>query len=419
MNTRVSSMVIFPGLLVSALATAHGPQPPTHAEGLTLAAGLAATYRSDIAETNRLWQIPGRLMGGEAETSESGFALDEASLAADFSHSSGVIARAELAAHHGSTVDLEQGWAGYRGGWGEQDRRSWQVAAGRIKAAFSPQMARHASEREFSENRLLDDAFYGGHYQDDGLQAVVAIDAWTAGVELWGGEHYPSTSGSGGGAQDLFAYWSGQRGDWLWRLGGWAYHARADDRQDDRLESGHSHSGNILQTNDNPVLFDGDERHLGLHADLSFVMSSGLSWHLAAEFIQAAVDGDLRDTTRTAILDGDYRGFWVQPAVSWDGGRQHLAFRYERLALDNHLSGSAATILAESSGLQNSGNDPLRYGLSFRFYPVQRSAGAGAWHRLGLRLEWIHRDDGIDEDPDEDYIGVGLVFAAEDRFSWQ
>jgi len=401
------------GILTAPMAAAHGQAHATTAEGFTLDAGVAATFRSNIEEATSLWQIPGRLMGGEAEPPESGFALDDANIGAGFKHASGVIAGGELATHHGGEAEIEQAYAGYRAGWGIAEDRNWQIAAGRLKPAFSPELSRHASQREFSENRLLDDAFYGGHYQDDGLQSLLVAGSWTAGIELWSGDSYPATSGSGGGAQDLFTYWSGELGGGQWRLGGWAFQARADDRQDDRLETGHSHGGTLV-ANDDPVRFDGRERHLGLHADTTFpVVGSGMAWHLAAEFILASVTGDLRDTTRTATLDGDYQGYWVQPAVSWDGGRHHLALRYERLRLDNHLSGPGAAILAESSGLQNAGDDPERLGLSYRFHPIRYSAESGDWHRLGVRLEWTHRDDGITED----YVGIGMVFAAEERFT--
>jgi hypothetical protein len=378
--------------------------------GVSVTTGLAATYRADIEEQTTVWQIPGKQMGGDSWYPEPGFSLDEASLAAAYRAQSGVIAAAEINAHHGADPEIEQAWAGYASPLSDT-QPAWQVAAGRLKGAFSPETALHASQRAFSDNRLLDNAFYGGHFRDNGLQAVAAGTNWVSGLELWGGDNFPGSAGTGGGTQDLFAYWSGQQAAFRWKAGGWLLHARADDRVDDRLESGHSH-GSTVTTTDNPVRFDGKEEHLGLHVEANYTVANDLQFGLSAELIFAEVTGDLRDNTRTATLDGSYRGFWIQPAVSWSGN-QHLAVRYERLVLKNHLSGPGAAILAESGGLQSSGDDPTSFGVSYRFYPVTKTDSADGWHNLGIRLEWTRADAGIEDD----YFGLGLVFAAHGRVS--
>lgn len=110
------------------------------------------------------------------------------------------------------------------------------------------------------------------------------------------------------------------------------------------------------------------------------------------------MDGTLNDAVgRQARLDADQQGGWLQPSVSW---RRHtLGLRGEMLTTDNHLTGSAAPVLAEDSGLANaSGHDPMRYtavwryqwrpDVAFRAEVIQDEALADDELRFALGVVW-------------------------------
>lgn len=412
-NTLISplalvSLIAFMGLRTMPVE-AHNTGTHAFDEGLTLSVGLATTLRTGTDPLPTPWQIPGKLMGGEAEIPESGFTLDDASIETVFRHRSGVIAGGELSSHHDATLSLEQAWMGYQTDVGT-GLNGASLIAGRMNALFSPEINRHASSSAFSAPRLLDNSLYGGHFNDTGVRGQVFTGNWQLGAEFWQGESFPATPGQEGGSQDAFAYWTSPATSTQWVIGGWWLHSRADQRTDDRLTSGHTH-GVLSATTTEATIFDGGEQHVGLHAEVIFQTSSTVSGRLATEFIYAEVEGTLRDTTHSAELKGDYRGFWIQPDLIWSGN-QSFAVRYERLVLRNHISGAGASTLGHTSGLINPGEDPESLGISYRYYPIISQSETDFWHQLGVRLEWTRVDAGIKDD----YVGIGLVFRAQDTF---
>lgn len=409
-RTLTYSTLTLSAFIYSSLAPAHTTGSHAISEGLTLSAGLATTVRSGPDPLDTPWQIPGKLMGGEANLPESGFTLDDAHLEATFRHRSGVVAGAELSSHHDSSVTFEQAWAGFQAPEGGM-LRSASLMAGQMNAAFSPEINLHASRSAFSTPRLIDSSFYGGHFNDTGVKGQMVLSDWQLGAELWQGDTFPATPGQGGGSQDVFAYWRPSTSSAQWVIGGWLLHSRADQRIDERLTSGHSH-GTVSVTTADTVRYDGGEQHLGVHAGVTFDISATVSAQFVAEWIEAHAKGTLKDTTHLAELEGDYRGYWIQPSLIWSGN-QSLVFRYERLILKNRLSGAGATALVDPAGLGNPGEDPESMGISYRFYPILSQSDSAFWHQLGIRLEWTRVDAGIEDD----YVGIGLLFRAQDSFA--
>lgn len=368
-----------------------------HEDGKLYAqAGLAATWRDGGWPEDLWYQIPGVLMGGHAEAPEQGFSLDEASVALQWQHKRGLLAALEAGTHHGDELTLEQAWVGWQLPLSDGLRAQFQ--AGRLKGLFSPENATHASRRPFSETNAVYDAFYGGHLVDEGLRLQLLWEGVTAGLEIWDGGHFPATSGKGGGAQDLYIQWGQQWSGLRTDLGAWFYHARADERVDDRLDAGHSHGSGDDEDLEarQDIAFDGSQQGLGAFLFLSGDHRWNGDWGLRLELQGMDVDGELRDTTRQAALDGDYSAWTIQPEWGW--GKHRLAARYSRLILENHLVGPGGPGLAEDAGLNGFGSDPWQAGLSYRY-----RVGAG----LGLRLEWTHQALTAES---SHYLGAGVTW---------
>jgi hypothetical protein len=371
-------------------------QDPGSLSGHTLiTAGLATTYRTGGLAENNLWQIPGLLMGGDAHSPQKGFALDEINLSLEWTNAEQIMAGFEFGKHGDHNSQFEQAYAGAR--IPVSDGITGSLLVGRLKARFSPENGSHAHARTFSENNLIYDAFFGGHYVDEGARFELKTGSLFLGTELWRGGQFPATSGSGGEAQDVYLYWQPGANNWRGTLGGWIFHARADDRTDSRLNDDHQHT-NTTSNSANNVQFDGSHLITGLHASLLWRPTS--SWQMGAtvEIQRVVVDGYLSDLTRIAELEGRYTGYWIKPEISY--GNHQFGFRYARLNLDNHLTGAGAPVLISESGLADMERDPDWMGVSYRFQ----------WHQdLSIRLEWT-RNQSIEAGAN--YAGIGLLWGA-------
>lgn len=371
----------------------HAMAASRTAGGITVDAGVAATYRTDtVMPEDGSWQIPGVLMGGDAHGTEDAFTLDSASLHLNWRGANRAHAALELGSHHDGELELEEALAGY------QLTDTWQASleAGRMKARFSPENLTHAYARPFSENNLIYNAFYGGHYVDEGARLRVApLKGLEVGLEAWRGGQFPATPGEDGMARDAYVHWHGESGRWRMGLGAWVMLADASGRSDDRNDDGHNHSAGGNENDD--LRFTGDQDSAGLRVSLGWQGAAGWQLGVSGELVQVDVDGLLRDTTRQAALEGDYLGWWLQPELHWQ--RHAVAVRYEQLVLDNHLVGAGAEALAGKAGLAYGGSDPDWLGLSYRY---QLEDG------FGVRAEWTRNRSTGDE---VDYIGLGIYWA--------
>ncbi len=359
-----------------------------------ISAGLSTSYRSDTIAENSVWQIPGVLMGGDAHAPEKEFTLDDASLMLDWKHPDSVFAGLEFSKHGDHDLELEEAYAGME--FDLTDKLNIEIAAGSMKGQFSPENSTHAYQRPFSENNLLFDAFYGGHYVDEGARLALNYGNLTIGTELWRGDQFPATSGTGGEAQDIYLYWLGQSDAYWWRLGGWYFHSRAETRKDDRLSDAHQHGTTTSTSSASDIEFDGSQNSAGIHLTLGWIITNGWQLKLSGEIHQIKVDGDLSDSTRLATLDGRYHGYWIQPELEYQ--KHQLAFRYSALNLDNHLIGAAGESLANDANLVDMGRNPEWLGLSYRYR---------LHDYLALRLEWTENQT---LESDKNYGAVGITW---------
>jgi len=371
---------------------------------LSLRAGIASSWRNQDASQQYPWQIPGVLMGGKAAAPEQGITLDDAFVTLGWTNQQAVTARFEITQHGDHDLELEQGYFSYSHSFTHEI--TTRLSAGRLKAVFAPANSSHASSRAFSANSLLYNAFLGGHYADEGLRIQVfptASNAVTLGAEVWRGASFPATTGSGGGAQDVFLHWQGNTTDWQWQSGIWGFLARAEERGDDRFDDDHHNNSTNSNASDNSatdndVVFDGSQRMAGVFGSLLWRARSHLDLQLQAEWMDIEVQGDLTDPTRLAELEGQYNGYYLQPGIRFH--QHYVDFRYARLILDNHLTGAGSEGLAASAGLNDMGRDPVSWEVSYRY---QFNQG------VGLRLEWSSNRTTREE---SEYWGVGVFWNA-------
>jgi len=395
-------------LLICLLVSCHGMSQaddkhlvandtkPATPKNLSLMAGIATTFRTEDATEQSIWQIPGVLMGGNAEAPEQGLTLDDVFLSLSWTDHEAISALFELSQHGDHETELEQAYFSYVHQFSLP--LSAEFTAGRLKGGFSPENSTHASHRSFSENNLLYDAFFGGYYVDEGLRIELSpgdVSELTLGAEIWRGASFPATPGSGGGAQDIYIHWHHQSGSIRLESGIWGLLARAEDRGDDRFEDGHNHGNNV---EDNNIDFDGTQRLAGVFASLLWQAWAQGELKLKAEFIDVEVQGDIVDPTRQAELEGSYQGYYVQPEIRFD--HHQLALRYARLLVDNHLTGAGGPGLAEDAELYDMGRDPSEFDVSYRYIFD---------NGIGIRLEW---NDNQTTRKDSDYFGIGVFWSS-------
>lgn len=363
---------------LSVPATAHQAEL---APGLSARLHLAASWRSDDQQTEEeraaqeVWQIPGVLMGGHAAPYERETTLDEVSLWLTYWTPENSYAVLKAGSHGGSELALEHAYAGQQLHLGALPL---QVEAGRMMAFFSPLNHQHPSTELFSLNSLAYTALLGGHVQDNGVRLSLGNSAagFSAGLEAYKGSAFPA-AGSGG-MHTAFVRLAGQGAATDWQLQGWYLSAQADNRQDDRSASGHSHSASTSTAFSGR--FSGDTEATGVYLETGWRWADEQRLGLRAEWLSVAVDGQVENDTATQVigLEGDYQGLLLEPSLRWQA--HTLALRYERLSIQNSLTGAAVGTLGAEAGLINHGHNPQRLSVAWnwQYQPA-----------LLLRLEWL------------------------------
>lgn len=351
-----------PLLCTLSIGVCHAHTGDVPALGTSVNAAISTTWRDNAGvEESQRWQIPGVLMGGEALPVEQGPVLDEASLS--ITHNTNAWhAHLETGTHdNGDSVELEQAFAGYRF---QPVGITLILEGGQRVGVFTPYNGQHPSQRLFSEASLLQDAFLGRHFADTGVHLRTPfLDGFTLGLESWRGDAHPATDGEKGGANDIYLHWQAVFATVEIRSGLWGMRAEAYDREDTRYTGGHSHGSATIES---PTYwFDGETDTAGIFLVLASPQSATLKPSLTLEWLQQTVDGEVRDDTRLARLEGDYNAWRIEPSLTW---HQHqVGLRYEQLVLENTLSGSGAAPLADTTGLNNPGVDPERISLAYRY----------------------------------------------------
>lgn len=363
----------------------------------TLTWGVEASggFRSG-SRNNETWQIPGLLMGGESERPNSNTSLDNLNMNLDFQHLSGVFLGLDIGQHHGDTLSLEEGLIGW-----QDPQKTTTARLGRMKATFNQTLMSHPSSRTFSRNTLLDDAFWGGHYTDEGINVEHKALPWiTVGADVWQGDAYPATSGKKGGAQDVYVQLNPNfnRLNALVKL--WAWKGASYGRFDTRVgSSGHNH-GSAVSSSNEEIRFSGDLVAWGAYTQGTAPLSPSVNGSVQAGWIHIESDGDLEDPTRQVDLESQHQGFWISTAVSFNE-KHRFALRYSALDLDNEVSGTGAASLAKDSYLLQIKNTPDIWEAAYLYF----------WRPgMGIRFEWIKDQTTLESD---EYVGLGVFL----RFS--
>ncbi len=365
----------------------------------TLEAAVAGTWRSAAAvDDNTPWRMPGFLMGGESWPVDEGVSLDEVNLSGQYAIDTNVYGVAKVGIHgggkgsdHGDAVEVQHAYLGWRNDCAPY---CFAIEAGKMSALFSPMMAEHTSTRLFSEASLLLDTFFGRDFHDQGAR-ILWQSPWgiSGGVEHWRGQSYPSTATDSGGNNDIFIRYDFHNDAITATLGGWAMRADAENRIDHRYSADHAHSNNTVPLFPS-VGFTGTTDLYGVHASVRWHFSRDWAISVSGEWIDAEADGFLQNNQRTADLNSEIRGYWVQPALHW---RKHtFAVRAEQLQADNYLEGAGAPALMLDSGLSTNGFTPERVSLVWMWQ----------WkENLALRLEAVD-DRSLPDNASRTAIGI-------------
>lgn len=364
---------------------------------------LLSGVRSETGLEDRLFTIPGNLMGGDPATPTRGFALDEALLMLRYRKESGAHFEVEAALHgHGgreTSLELEQAY----GGMTKQIKDDLYVIlqTGKMKGAFSPEIGKHAANHYFYLQPLPYIAFFGGHYVDNGIRLeILKSSSGVLGAEYWQGQSFPAGATDETYAWDVFGYKAFGENQQI-KLGCWVHFAKADQRIDERLDSGHQH--NNQATNTAIVQFSGDQQVAGVHGSWGWTGLKGIQGRIVGEWMSVEQDGDLSDASRLSSITGKHKGAWLQSEIQL--GKQTWSLHYSELILKNHLIGAGSAILIEEAGLSAPDSNPTSQGVSVQ-KPILSS--------LNLRLEWQK----LDTKNAEDYWGVSVLWRESLKYSF-
>lgn len=362
---------------------------------------LAASWRNNNQRSNQditdeaIWQIPGVLMGGHTNSYDKHTSLDEFSLVMQYLTDEKSYASIKIGSHGGTEISLENALIGQAF---DLSHHPAHIEAGLMTAFFSPSNHAHPSTQVFSLPSLGYSTLLGAHVQDTGIRATVGQDnrGFSAGVETYKGQNYPA--GNSAGLHAAYLRHTHQGFYLAWQLQGWYLTAEAENRKDDRSSGGHSHGGGT-SSNAFSGTFDGDTQASGLFGELKWNLGHHQALQFRGEFMQVNVDGLVQDESRNRQLDmdGEYQSLTLEPALLL--GQHTFGLRYERLSIQNTLTGSAASQLGSEANLISDGHNPQRISL--------------AWHwqyspALALRFEWTKDQTQSDYQPE--VVAVGAIW---------
>jgi len=281
---------------------------------------VGAVLSGRYASVDQAWdEIPGFQPAGEIGTGESGFALGEVEINLNASIDDRYFGNLTFALHDDGgevAVELEEAWAQTTG-----LPAGFSLTGGRFFSAAGYLNSFHPHSDDFVDRPLPYQAFYGGQYRVDGVQA-----RWIAptsllfelGTELNWGSGFPasSTAETSPGAYTLFAKLGGDVGfSNSWQVGASFISADAVERG-----GGHHDDEELAET------FTGDSDL----AAVDFVWkwapdgnSGRRSLKLQGEYFSRSESGEFG----ALPYDGDQTGWYVQGvwqfAPQWRIGLRH------------------------------------------------------------------------------------------------
>ena len=297
---------------------------------------VGAVLAAQFSKVDRSWdEIPGFLPGGEIGTGESGFSLGESEINLNANIDSYFFGNLTFAlhdGHDGSEIEIEEAWiqtTALSGGF--------TLTGGRLYSAagYLNQFHRHADD--FSDRPLPYQAFLGGHYLVDGVQA-----RWVAptalllelGTELNWGRGFPATANeeTSPGAWTLYAKLGGDIGfSNSWQLGmAWI--------AGDAFERGGGHHDAVADIE----TFSGDSDL----AVVDFVWKWAPDGNATSQYLK--LQGEYFDRSEQGVYSdtaysGDQLGWYLQGVWQFMP-RWRLGLRHDSVDADNELSLVAAEL---------------------------------------------------------------------------
>lgn len=375
------------------LAHAHENSTQLPQSGYQARAALA--YHSKNAEDK---PIPGIALGGEALPLERGLTLDDLQLTGHYNSNQHYSVSVKLSAHsHSGTEDLilENYWLT----WNIEDYvANGLVELGRNSTEVTHTANYHASESWFSEAPLLSDAFFGRHFDDLGLRVKGRKGATAFGLELWNGDNWPATRGSGAGS--VFIKFEPSWQTATMALGAWAMRGRAKNRQDNRFNGDHNHARANTQATAAGIYYSGSNNLLGVYAKLSYGLGDA-SAYTEAEWIQQQGDGLIRENNgQQSDIQSTYEGArWLLGLALFN---HSIHLQYEQIVLENIFLNSVNGIFLEQTGLQNNGLEPSKWMAAWQWQMHPNFSARATWvrdktvseqsnSRASLGIIWVER----------------------------
>lgn len=193
--------------------------------------GIILNGRYVSANDNFEYALPGFTVGEEAGPGEQGFQLGESEL--------NLAANVDDKFYASATLAFGEGEANVEEAYIQTTNlgHGFNVKAGRFFSDVGYLAGKHKHTDDFANRPLPYEAFLGGQFGDDGIQATWLAPTslyWESGVELYRGESYPAAgaANSGAGVWTAFSHLGGDIGSsQSWRAGVSYIHADVSDRE--------------------------------------------------------------------------------------------------------------------------------------------------------------------------------------------
>ncbi|RDH84804.1 MAG: hypothetical protein DIZ80_04890 [endosymbiont of Galathealinum brachiosum] len=356
---------IVPKVLLGAVASVsfYSVALATQQSGFNPDISLTLDGRYGSYSNDSDYELPGFMLGGEANRGEQGFHLghNELSISSNIDDMFFGKLTTAIADHEGETeVELEEAYI-------ETLTLDYgiKVKAGRFYSDIGYLNNQHGHVWDFMDAPLIYRGFFGDQLVDDGLQLswLVPTDIYfKVGIEAGRGERFPAggAANDGNGAQAAFVKFGGDVGvSNAWQLG--FSHWRADI---EGRESG-AHDGHAGAVSEVPT-YSGESQVSGVDFIWKWSPNGNSreqNLKIQAEYFTREEDGVVELAGSSPLELTTYQGKqagWYLQSVYQFIPRWRVGYRYDYLGVNNQ--GSDAAVLAEA-GLDDEGHNPQRSAL--------------------------------------------------------
>lgn len=353
----------------TAVAAPSAPSSGGNAFNPEISMVLSGLYRNFSQDPNQ-YAITGFPSGRGAEVApgKRGLSLAESELNLSANVDPYFFGSFTMAVSPDSSVDVEEAFVQTLA-----LPRGFTVKGGRFFSALGYQNGQHAHVWDFIDAPLVYQAFLGGQYIQDGVQAkwIAPTDTLVeVGLEAGRGDRYPGTARNSNGAGSLvaFGHVGADIGDYSsWRLGLSLLHARPQDRVSEQLDRNGINVANSLSGTSNVAIAD---------AVLKYYPTGSTrrnAFKLQGEYMHRREKGTLTydtDATASGPLASAYSGAqsgWYLQGIYQLNPRWRFGARTER------LSSGAVDFGINDVNLAQSNYRPSRHSLTADYSPTEFS----------------------------------------------